>query len=104
MITQKRNIFKNTLRFRRWSRANYAVFLSLGVCVTIGFLSNSIAEKSVSKTSEFKAKCTEFHSTTGSDQNDLLLENTLFTKQLQEILSTETSSEYTAAHTYKYFT
>lgn len=38
-----------SIRFRRWSRKAYAVFLSLGRCVTIGHVSKSITEASLSK-------------------------------------------------------
>ena len=37
------------IRFRRWSRASYAVFMSLSITVTIGFLSVSVGEKSLLK-------------------------------------------------------
>ena len=36
-------------RFRRWSRAGYAVFRSLSICVTIGKLSSDICEKAFCK-------------------------------------------------------
>lgn len=39
-----------SLRFRRWSRARYAVFVSMSCAVTIGVLAFSVCEKS-----EFKA-------------------------------------------------
>jgi hypothetical protein len=93
-----------TLRFRRWSRAKYAVFVSLGVSVTIGFLSNSITEKSVSKTRKIITDFFESNSNTESKQNDLPIENNLFTSQLLEILISENSSEYTAAESINYFT
>lgn len=38
-----------TLRFRRWSRARYAVFASLSYAVTIGVLNSTISEKSLRK-------------------------------------------------------
>ena len=38
-----------SLRFRRWSRAGYAVFCSLGCTVTIGSLAVSISDKSLQK-------------------------------------------------------
>lgn len=38
-----------SIRFRRWTRAGYAVFNSLGNCVTIGNLVGSISEKSLQK-------------------------------------------------------
>jgi hypothetical protein len=38
-----------TIRFRRWSRAGYAVFCSLSSTVTIGRLAVSIADKSLQK-------------------------------------------------------
>jgi vitamin B12 transporter len=39
----------NTIRFRRWSRAGFAVFISLKREVTIGVLSKNICEKSTEK-------------------------------------------------------
>lgn len=41
------------LRFRRWSRARYAVFLSLSCAVTIGVLAVSVSDKSQFKTNMF---------------------------------------------------
>lgn len=38
-----------SLRFRRWSRAKYAVFCSLASVISIGCLSVSIADKSLQK-------------------------------------------------------
>ena len=38
-----------SFRFRRWSRAGYAVFRSLSICVTIGKLSSDICEKAFCK-------------------------------------------------------
>ncbi len=37
------------VRFRRWSRANYAVFRSIACCVTIGKVCKSICEMSFRK-------------------------------------------------------
>lgn len=37
------------LRFRRWCRKGYAVFCSLGKCVTIGTLKKGIADRSLGK-------------------------------------------------------
>lgn len=45
-----------SFRFRRWSRAGYAVFCSLGSNVTIGCLVGSIAEKALYK-SEKTSSC-----------------------------------------------
>jgi len=44
-------IFKlqQSLRFRRWNRAGYAVFASLAGVVSIGVLTSSISEKSLDK-------------------------------------------------------
>lgn len=38
-----------TIRFRKWSRKAYAAFASIGKCVTIGHVSKSIADNSLSK-------------------------------------------------------
>lgn len=40
---------KPILRFRRWSRKSYAMFLSMGKCVTIGYLKKSVIEASLNK-------------------------------------------------------
>lgn len=37
------------IRFRRWSRKGYAMFCSLGKCVTIGNLKKGIADASLNK-------------------------------------------------------
>jgi hypothetical protein len=37
-------LYKNVLRFRRWSRAGYAVFCSLSRCVSIGRLKAATAD------------------------------------------------------------
>lgn len=49
-----------SLRFRRWSRAGYAVFCSLGRTVTIGSLAVSISDKSLQK-SVGVSKCSELN-------------------------------------------
>jgi len=47
---KSKNAFStSSLRFRRWSRAGYAVFCSLGCSVTIGSLAVSISDKSLQK-------------------------------------------------------
>lgn len=43
---------KQTIRFRRWSRKAYAMFFSLGKCVTIGSLKKGIADVSLGKQSD----------------------------------------------------
>ncbi|MDR2968387.1 MAG: hypothetical protein LBV32_02130 [Tannerellaceae bacterium] len=37
------------IRFRRWSRKGYAMFCSLGRCVTIGALKKGVADASLKK-------------------------------------------------------
>lgn len=39
----------SAIRFRKWSNKGYAIFSSLGRCVTIGHLSKEIADSSLSK-------------------------------------------------------
>ena len=38
---------KHTIRFRYWNRKKYAIFYSLGKCVTIGNLKKEIADVSL---------------------------------------------------------
>ncbi len=49
MFNRKHNTFRK-LRFRRWCRESYAVFLSIKKEVTIGHVARSIAEKALLKT------------------------------------------------------
>lgn len=46
-------IAKSTFRFRRWSRKNYAAFVSIGRFFTIGFLSKTVIEKALLKQGKF---------------------------------------------------
>ena len=46
---RKRQLYRTTLRFRKWSRKAYAAFASLGRCVTIGCLPKNVADCSLSK-------------------------------------------------------
>lgn len=48
---------KQVIRFRRWSRKGYAMFCSLGKCVTIGNLKKGIADMSLGKQANV---CTSF--------------------------------------------
>ena len=48
-MNSKNPHISSSLRFRRWSRAGYAVFCSLGCSVTIGSLAVSISDKSLQK-------------------------------------------------------
>ncbi|MFR5758299.1 MAG: hypothetical protein ACLUE2_08795 [Bacteroides cellulosilyticus] len=50
-LVRKRQLYRTTLRFRKWSRKAYAAFASLGRCVTIGCLPKSVADSSLSKQS-----------------------------------------------------
>ena len=45
------------IRFRRWSRKKYAVFYSLGKCVTIGNLRKEIADASLGKQAHVCTVC-----------------------------------------------
>lgn len=58
-----------SIRFRRWSRAGYAVFCSLGSNVTIGRLVISISEKSLEKTGAISSSVA-FTSTSTSTSED----------------------------------
>jgi len=66
-----------SLRFRRWSRAGFAVFASLTCTVTIGVLAFSIAEKSMVKA--VKPQICEYltASDVESSEETLLLEDAL---------------------------
>lgn len=87
----------SSIRFRRWSRAGYAVFCSLGSNVTIGCLVVSIANKSLQKavgTSSFFMNDSEFESPVKlNEQSDLKLA----IQQLQDTILLEKTFESAAA-------
>lgn len=86
-----------SLRFRRWSRAGYAMFCSLACSVTIGCVAVSISDKSLQKaigTSVSVICLTDSESTDKlKEQADLELTIT----QLQEIIVVEKTYESAAA-------
>ncbi|MDR0430327.1 MAG: hypothetical protein LBH58_07610 [Tannerellaceae bacterium] len=45
----EKTIPHNSIRFRRWTRKGYAMFSSLGRCVTIGTLGCKVADASLKK-------------------------------------------------------
>ena len=49
MIQKALRLQTGTIRFHRWSRKKYAMFGSVGKCVTIGRVCKSIADASLSK-------------------------------------------------------
>jgi len=49
LMKTRKTIDATSLRFRRWSRAGYAVFCSLACTVTIGCVACSISDKSLQK-------------------------------------------------------
>jgi len=97
-----------SFRFRRWSRAGYAVFCSLNSTVTIGSLAVSVSDKSLKKTSGISASSILMISSDSESPDDLsdLLELKAALQQIQEITFFETSTVSTAAcsqYTHNYF-
>jgi len=74
----------SSIRFRRWSRAGYAVFCSLAISVSIGTLavsvSNQTLQKSVGNTSN--AIC---FSTSNDEDTENLLEKLELEAALQQV-------------------
>jgi len=68
-MKSKNTHISSSLRFRRWSRAGYAVFCSLGCTVTIGSLAVSVSDKSLQK-SVGNSKCPAFNFTCDVDSRD----------------------------------
>lgn len=88
-----------SVRFRRWSRAGYAVFCSLTCSVTIGCLAVSVSDKSLQKavgtsvSSLFANNAANESPEKQEEQADL----DLAIQQLQEVLLIEKSYESAAA-------
>lgn len=86
----------NSIRFRRWSRAGYAVFCSLACCVTIGCVAISISDKSLQKASGMSFS--EFYVTDSSASEDTERENLeTALQQIQETTLVQTIADIAAA-------
>ena len=48
-MKKERYISHSFIRFRQWSRKAYAIFATLGLCVTIGQLRKNVTECALSK-------------------------------------------------------
>lgn len=57
-------------RFRRWSRAAYAVFASLSLVVSIGVLSVSVSSKSAQKSDRYIAEVKTFADVSDADDTE----------------------------------
>ena len=88
----------HSFRFRRWSRAGYAVFRSLSLCVTIGKISYDICTKAFEKLKGAIQKMFAFV----SSENDVADENSEHDEQffkhyqLEQILINYTSNSSVA--------
>ena len=93
-----RNI--KTVRFSRWSRAGYAVFLSLSVVVTIGVLTSSVSEKSLLKSNAIPNVFSENQIslfTENEPDDDVLFE------QIAEIIVSEQTTDIAAAQNLNHY-
>ncbi|MDD3080538.1 MAG: hypothetical protein PHH37_15755 [Paludibacter sp.] len=95
---------KCIIRFRRWSRAGFAVFASLSTVVTIGVLTYNVSEKSLDKTTCKKAaisvNATEIHN--GKDKE--VPEQTIVQAELTAQIITEQTNDIAAAKSLTYYT
>jgi hypothetical protein len=73
-----------TVRFRRWSRAGYAVFSSLACCVTIGNIAISISDNSLNK-GILNSTISIFSNDLTSDSTNELLEESKIVFAIQEL-------------------
>ena len=97
-IRTARNI--KTVRFSRWSRAGYAVFLSLSVVVTIGVLTSSVSEKSLLKSNAIPNVFSENQIslfTENEPDDDVLFE------QMSEIIVSEQTTDIAAAQNLNHY-
>jgi len=89
----------NSIRFRRWSRAGYAIFCSLACSVTIGCVASSISEKSLQKsvgTSVFSS-CLNDLDSESADKHKEEADLELAIQQLQASVLLEKTFESAAA-------
>ncbi len=85
-------ITKSCLRFRRWSRARYAVFSSLSNVVNIGCISISIANKSLQKAVGLSSEML-FHVDYESKEPMESIETELTLVQLDQVILTNYTSD-----------
>lgn len=98
-MNTKKNNAKSSIRFRRWSRAGYAVFCSLTCTVTIGCLAVSISNKSLEKgkgISNITSVVTPSYKD-GTEKSADISEVVASLQNIQEISFFETTTDYTAA-------
>ena len=84
-----------SIRFKRWSRKNYSIFCSLKRVVSIGVLSNHIADASCEKTDMFALPelNNRFSETIDEEERDMLrLLKELFLTQNVALALSEASS------------
>ena len=87
----------NQFRFRRWSRASFAMFASVSAVVSIGFLSVSVTEKSLIKNESYATNSIRVVSNS-IDETDIDEEcKQDFLQSLQEIIVITNSSNEAAA-------
>lgn len=88
-----------TIRFRRWSRKSYAVFISLSCAVSIGMLAVSISNKMLQKSTVAiklnKTESTE-HNYPTSDTSDID-ETSILELNIQHIITEQDKSVAAAA-------
>ena len=89
----------SSIRFRRWSRAGYAIFCSLACAVTIGCVCISISDKSLQKAVGVSKNslCVLADETESPDRLSELLELEATIHQIQEVTLFENPSDSAAA-------
>lgn len=90
------NYTAKSIRFRRWSRAGYAMFCSLACSVTIGCVAISISDKSLQKSVGTRStECTLAANKDSEDAESVELEATL--QLITETTLIQTISDSAAA-------
>jgi len=86
MFKQKQQNKQLSLRFRRWSRARYAVFVSLTQNVTIGVLSVSVSDKSTQKQASHKQLLLNDSTNNNNENTDSEVEPVEFNLQNEAVI------------------
>jgi hypothetical protein len=98
-VKTNKNKAASSLRFRRWSRAGYAVFCSLACAVTIGCVAVSISDKSLQKAVGVSksSTCTIVSESESRDKLSELLELETAINKIQQTTLFELTSDRAAA-------
>jgi len=96
-MSKTQHFKQKNIRFRRWSRVGYAVFVSLSAAVSIGCLSVSISDKSVIKSKKAVYISENMLNINITEEQDKISDLELHLEQKLNIIVNQQATEKVAA-------